>query len=85
MTGETEYRLYFENRLGRRREITSFSCGVEQAVKRALSEIHAFCDERDFKIYYSRVWNHGDSETVFDVGSHTEFFYLVPAAVVSVD
>ncbi len=40
--------------------------------------IHAFCAERNFKIYYTRTWNH-NGVTIFDVGSHTEFFHLTPA------
>lgn len=40
--------------------------------------INAFCSERNFKIYYTRVWN-SDGKTIFDVGSHTEFFHLIPA------
>lgn len=40
--------------------------------------IHAFCAEHNFKIYYSRIWNRDDT-TIFDVGSHTEFFHLTPA------
>lgn len=40
--------------------------------------IHAFCAERNFRIYYSRTWN-SDGATIFDVGSHTEFFHLTPA------
>lgn len=40
--------------------------------------INNFCSERSFKIYYTRVWN-SDGKTIFDVGSHTEFFHLIPA------
>lgn len=40
--------------------------------------IHAFCADFNFKIHYIRFWNR-DSTTVFDVGSHSEFFYLSPA------
>lgn len=40
--------------------------------------INTFCSERNFKIYYTRTWN-SDGKTVFDVGSHTEFFHLIPA------
>lgn len=36
--------------------------------------IHAFCAERNFKIYYT-----------FDVGSHTEFFHLTPAVSLYAD
>lgn len=41
------------------------------------SEIHIliqhFLDEHDFKSYYTRSWN-TDEGTMYDVGSHTEFF-----------
>ncbi len=40
--------------------------------------IRAFCAERHFKIYYTKMWNQ-DGITIFDVGSHTEFFHLKPA------
>ncbi len=43
----------------------------------AMRFIRGFCDERGFKIHYIRTWNR-DGETVFDVGSHTEFFILRP-------
>jgi hypothetical protein len=40
--------------------------------------ICAFCAEHNFKIYYTRLWNQNNI-TIFDVGSHSEFFHLVPA------
>lgn len=40
--------------------------------------IHAFCAGRGVKIYYIRAWNR-NGVTIFDVGSHTEFFHLTPA------
>lgn len=40
--------------------------------------INTFCSERSFKIHYTRVWN-SNGKTIFDVGSHTEFFHLIPA------
>ncbi|OUO16205.1 hypothetical protein [Flavonifractor sp. An4] len=43
----------------------------------AMLHIRAFAAERNFKIYYVRIWNK-DGVTVFDVGSHTEFFHLIP-------
>ena len=46
--------------------------------------IHAFCAERNFKIYYTRTWNH-NGVTIFDVGSHTEFFHLTPAVSLYAD
>lgn len=42
-----------------------------------LNIIRAFCEERDFHIYYIRSWEHDD--TCYDVGSHTEFFRVRPA------
>lgn len=38
-------------------------------------EINKFLDEHNFKSYYTRVWDEND-RLKFDVGSHTEFFYL---------
>lgn len=46
--------------------------------------IHAFCAGRNFKIYYTRAWNH-NGVTIFDVGSHTEFFHLTPAVSLYAD
>lgn len=50
----------------------------EQRRAKAFEVIHTFCDERNFKIYYSRLWNTSDGRTCVDVGSHTEFFYISP-------
>ena len=49
----------------------------EGKVLEALALINAFCEDRSFRIYYTRIWNRDDT-TIFDVGSHTEFFYLTP-------
>lgn len=43
----------------------------------AMLHIRAFAAERNFVIYYTRIWN-ADGKTIFDVGSHTEFFHLIP-------
>ena len=50
-----------------------------EAIDATYDEIRKFCDERKFVIYYTRVWNEPYNDvmmTKFDVGSHTEFFYL---------
>ena len=50
-----------------------------EAINATYDEIRKFCDERKFVIYYTRVWNEPYNNvmmTKFDVGSHTEFFYL---------
>ena len=64
-------KLYFENSNGVRRPIAA-----PRTEKEAYEIIHAFCEERNFKIYYVRIWKDEDGAKVYDVGSHTEFFYL---------
>lgn len=72
--------LYFKNGMGKMRKIARISDKLEvnEARAVAIKEINKFCDERNFKIYYIRIWNtkvNGQPMTQFDVGSHTEFFY----------
>lgn len=64
-------KLYFENSYGKRRIIAE-----PETEEEAWNKIHEFCHERRFHIYYVRTWKAQDSATVYDVGSHTEFFYL---------
>lgn len=73
--------LYFRSSRGEMRNIAQFDDNLtdREAINATYDEIRKFCDERNFKIYYTRVWNepHNDKMmTKFDVGSHTEFFYL---------
>lgn len=65
-------KVYFENSYGERRVIAEPS-----TEENAMEIIHAFCEERNFKIYYTRSWINDDGEKVYDVGSWSEFFYLV--------
>lgn len=57
------------------------SHGVERVIAypnnedEAIVEIYKFCRDRNFKIYYVRSWMENNRK-VYDVGSHTEFFYL---------
>lgn len=57
------------------------SKGVERVIahpnneEEAMKEIYKFCGDRNFKIYYVRSWMENNRK-VYDVGSHTEFFYL---------
>lgn len=72
--------LYFKNSNGKMRKIARISDKLEinEARAAAIKEINKFCDERNFKIYYIRIWNtevDGQPMTQFDVGSHSEFFY----------
>lgn len=66
-----EMKLYFENSYGKRRVIAEPLTEDE-----AWKEIHKFCEDRNFKIYYVREWRTEDGLKVYDVGSHFEFFYL---------
>lgn len=63
--------LYFKNSQGTERLIGSCITNENEAMK----IIKRFCNERNFTIYYYRIWER-DNVKVFDVGSHTEFFYL---------
>lgn len=64
-------KLYFQRSDGTRKFLKF--CRNE---KEAMQEIHKFCAERNFKIYYTRYWKEPDGEVWYDVGSHTEFFII---------
>ena len=64
-------KLYFENSYGERRIIAE-----PKTEEEAMKVIYGFCGDRNFKIYYVRSWMTPDSLKKFDVGSHSEFFYL---------
>lgn len=64
-------KLYFKNSSGERRIIAE-----PETEQEAMEEIHKFCNDRNFKIYYIRTWMLPDGLKKFDVGSHSEFFYL---------
>lgn len=67
-------KLYFQNSKNELRLIGSPATEDE-----ATQMINSFCDERNFKIYYTRGWMSptADKPTqIIDVGSHTEFFRL---------
>lgn len=77
--------LIFKGDHGNTREIAKINnlndTGQAKTHSEILSEvekiIRAFCTERNFKIHYIRIWNR-DGITIFDVGSHSEFFHLTP-------
>ena len=70
--------LWFEDRFSNRRIVAN--CETESDI---IKNIHSFINQcnknkpvdKQFKIYYMRTWEEND-EVVFDVGSHTEFFYV---------
>ena len=73
----TELDVLFRNSRGEKRKIATVL-----TIKEAYSEIEKFCNDRNFKCHYMRSWTEED-ETVVDVGSHTEAFYIVKGKVVS--
>ena len=64
-------RLYFANRFDERRLI-----GEPKTKQQAMKIITDFCKAHDYSFIYVRTWEDDDGATVYDVGSHSEFFYL---------
>jgi hypothetical protein len=73
------HKLYFYNSYGNGREIAAFEGNMtdEEVYDAAFDEIKKFCDNRNFTVYYLRLWNTNE-DTIVDVGSHTEFFHINP-------
>lgn len=79
------YSLIFKGDHNNSREITKIATldesgclkTYDKILNEAVSIIHTFCSEHNFRIHYTRMWNRGGI-TIFDVGSHTEFFHLLP-------
>lgn len=65
------YKVIFENSRHEEREI-----GTAVSMDDAYSVIDKFLDEHNFKSYYKRVWEENGRNKV-DVGSWSEFFYIV--------
>lgn len=64
-------KLYFENSKMEKRKIADI-----ETEDLAYKEMKTFCDERNFEIHYIRSWKNDIGFTIFDVGSHSEFFIL---------
>lgn len=64
-------RLTFQGYGGNERFISNVADEEE-----CMDKIKEFCDERNFHIYYTRVWENKEGAIIFDVGSHCEFFKL---------
>lgn len=64
-------KLYFKNSEGEIRVVTE-----PKTKEEAMKEINKFCEDRNFKIYYTRSWRDKEGLKWYDVGSHTEFFIL---------
>ena len=65
------YKVIFENSRHEEREICT-----AVSMDDAYSVIDKFLDEHNFKSYYKRVWEENGRNKV-DVGSWSEFFYIV--------
>ena len=63
-------KLIFQNSRGEERVIAE-PMNKEEVHK----EIKKFLDEHNFKSYYTRIWEE-NGRLKYDVGSHTEFFFL---------
>ena len=63
-------KLIFQNSRGEERVIAE-----PRNKKEAVKEINKFLDEHNFKSYYTRIWEE-NGRLKYDVGSHTEFFFL---------
>ena len=77
--------LYFKNSLGEMRKIAKIDGRMSRnkIVSKISQTISDFCKERNFTIYYTRIWDidvKGKKMTQFDVGSHTEFFFTYPTS-----
>lgn len=66
-------KVYFRNSMGK-----EIFIGEAEDGKAADKIIKRFCDDRNFKIYYTRQWldENDKNRTWVDVGSHTEFFII---------
>lgn len=63
-------RLIFQNSKHEERVVDEIA-NIEEVSK----EINKFLKDHNFKSYYTRVWEE-NGRLKFDVGSHSEFFYL---------
>lgn len=64
-------KVLFKNSQGQKREIAEV-----KSVNEGYVEIQKFCTERNYEPHYYRTVKR-DNVLKVDVGSHTEFFYIV--------
>ena len=66
-------KVYFRNSKG-----NELLIGEATEDKEANKIIKRFCNDRNFKIYYTRQWidKNNKNRTWVDVGSHVEFFIV---------
>lgn len=63
-------KLFFQNSKHQERLIAEPNNKEE-----VINAINEFLNDHSFKSYYTRVWEE-EGRLVFDVGSHSEFFFL---------
>ncbi len=63
-------KLYFQNKFDEEIIIAH-----PNNIDEAFLEIKKFLNEHHFKSYYTRIWKE-NNRLIFDVGSHSEFFFL---------
>lgn len=66
-----KYKIFFKRSNGEYVDLGFFE------KEKCLSVINKFLEERNFKSYYVRIIKKEEGIEWLDVGSHTEFFYLV--------
>lgn len=72
--------VYFENSWGERRVIAEIQS--ENEMGKVIVDFIAQCNAKKpagakpFVSYYTRSWKNDEGLTVYDVGSHSEFFLL---------
>lgn len=67
--------LYFENRF---EELIPIATNCSWDLQKALDKILEFCESKGYHSYYQRIWGNEEEGYHFDVGSHSEFFRLLP-------
>lgn len=63
-------KLYFQNKFDEE-IIIAYPNNIDEA----FLKIKKFLNEHHFKSYYTRIWKE-NNRLIFDVGSHSEFFFL---------
>lgn len=64
------YLVEFENDAGLRKEVAKV-----KTIPEVYSAIYEFLRAHNYISYYTRTYKNPIGETVYDVGSYTEFFY----------
>lgn len=64
------YVVEFGNNLGTRREIARV-----KTISEIYKSIYDFLKAHNYTSYYTRTYKNPVGETIYDVGSYTEFFY----------